>query len=355
MARIRTVKPELFKHEELFELEEKSGLPVRLAFIGLLTCCDREGRFKWRPRAIKLDVMPYDSANFADILNCLEQGGFVTKYTVDGEDFGCVPTFLTHQTINTREAKSTLPEPPVNARAAHVHAHEGEGVGKPYEYRGVNIAPALRETIIARDGACCKRCGATEDLTIDHIFPRSIGGTHAPANLRVLCRSCNSARPVAGQALIDDLAKDGFTLDDMQRTCMHVHAQGERKGKEGKEDSAELDPSNSTPTPPADLDLIGDNDGEVAAVVSIPLNDGTEYPVTQAMADEWALAYPAVDVLQKLREMRAWCLANKANRKTLRGVDAFIVRWLSKEQGRAPRVSGYAGPQPAVAGVGSFV
>lgn len=90
-------------------------------------------------------------------------------------------------------------------------------------------------------------------------------------------------------------------------------------------------------------------------MVSIPLNDGTEYPVTQAMADEWALAYPAVDVLQKLREMRAWCLANKANRKTLRGVDAFIVRWLSKEQDRAPRVSGYAGAQPAVASVGSFV
>ena len=46
MSRIRTVKPELFKHEELFDTELASGLPLRLAFTGLFTVADCEGRFK---------------------------------------------------------------------------------------------------------------------------------------------------------------------------------------------------------------------------------------------------------------------------------------------------------------------
>ena len=68
------------------------------------------------------------------------------------------------------------------------------------------------------------------------------------------------------------------------------------------------------------------------AIVLLPLNDKTDFEATQAHIDEWAIAYPAVNIVQKLREMRAWCLANPANRKTRRGVEAFIVRWLSKEQ-----------------------
>ena len=53
MSRIRTVKPELFKHEELFDTELASGLPLRLAFISLFTVADCEGRFKWRPRTLR--------------------------------------------------------------------------------------------------------------------------------------------------------------------------------------------------------------------------------------------------------------------------------------------------------------
>ena len=100
MARIRTVKPELFKHEELFELEEQTGLPIRIAFVGLFTCCDREGRFKWRPRALKLDVLPYDMVDFSRVLDALTTRGFVVKYEVDGEVFGEIPSFKRHQTIN---------------------------------------------------------------------------------------------------------------------------------------------------------------------------------------------------------------------------------------------------------------
>lgn len=111
MARIRTVKPMLFRHEELFEAEVETGLPLRLAFIGLFTCCDREGRFHWRPRALQLDVMPYDNVDFSRVLDALATRGFVVKYEVDGEVFGCIPSFSKHQIINNRELASDIPAP----------------------------------------------------------------------------------------------------------------------------------------------------------------------------------------------------------------------------------------------------
>lgn len=109
MARIRTVKPELFRHEELFEAELECGLPLRLSFIGLLTCCDREGRFVWRPRQLKLDVMPYDETDFSRVLDALFTRGFLVKYEVEGKIYGCIPSFKDHQQINNKEQESKIP------------------------------------------------------------------------------------------------------------------------------------------------------------------------------------------------------------------------------------------------------
>lgn len=112
MSRIRTVKPELFKHEDLFELEEETGLPIRLAFIGLFTVCDREGRFKWRPRSLKVAVLPYDEVDFSRVIDALASRGFLVKYTAeDGETYGHIPSWVKHQVINNRERQSVLPSP----------------------------------------------------------------------------------------------------------------------------------------------------------------------------------------------------------------------------------------------------
>jgi len=114
MARIRTIKPEFFRHEELFELEQSTGQPLRLAFISLWTVADRAGRFKWRPRALKLDCLPYDDVDFSRVLDALESRGFVVRYDVEGEQFGWIPSFTKHQIVNNKEARSQLPEPSEN-------------------------------------------------------------------------------------------------------------------------------------------------------------------------------------------------------------------------------------------------
>ena len=119
-----------------------------------------------------------------------------------------------------------------------------------------------------------------------------------------------------------------------------VKAEGkDGNGKEGDSTKPQSDLPPAPPPPPA--------------VVAIPLVDKTEYAVTQAMVDEWQAAYPAVDVGQQLNEMRVWSLANPANRKTVRGVNAFIVRWLGKEQDKAPRQAGAGKAQGG--GMGAFV
>ena len=69
-------------------------------------------------------------------------------------------------------------------------------------------------------------------------------------------------------------------------------------------------------------------------VVELPLNNGSEYGVTQAQVNEWAGLFPSVDVMQQLRSMRGWLLSNPKRRKTKSGIQRFVTGWLSREQDR---------------------
>ena len=111
MPKIRTVKPELFRHEALFEAEQNYQLPLRLCFIGLFTCCDREGRFRWQPKQLKLDIFPYDEIDMVQVLDVLTARGFIIKYQANDKLYGCIPSWKNHQCINHREAVSALPAP----------------------------------------------------------------------------------------------------------------------------------------------------------------------------------------------------------------------------------------------------
>jgi hypothetical protein len=69
--------------------------------------------------------------------------------------------------------------------------------------------------------------------------------------------------------------------------------------------------------------------------LTLTLNDSSEHPIYAAAIAEWQTTYPGVDVMQQLREMRVWCTANPTNRKTKRGISAFVVRWLAREQDKS--------------------
>ena len=96
-------------------------------------------------------------------------------------------------------------------------------------------------------------------------------------------------------------------------------AQGGREGK-GKEGVNDASPC-------------GDGQ-EAPPLVLLPLNDGSDHGITASSVAEWSSSFPAVNVLQQLRQMRAWLVAKPERRKTPRGINAFIVNWLSREQDR---------------------
>lgn len=83
-------------------------------------------------------------------------------------------------------------------------------------------------------------------------------------------------------------------------------------------------------------DFFAESDSsDSAPMITLPLNDKSEYPIFENQLHEWADLYPAVDVLQQLRNMRGWLDANPTRRKTRNGIKRFITGWLSKEQNRA--------------------
>lgn len=96
-----------------------------------------------------------------------------------------------------------------------------------------------------------------------------------------------------------------------------------------------------------DIDLDIDKDIYIAqsdsmnhsmhAIIELPLNDNTLFPIYQKNIDEWKELYPNVDIMQELRKMKGWCIASPRNRKTKRGVLRFITGWLAREQDKRPK------------------
>lgn len=54
-----------------------------------------------------------------------------------------------------------------------------------------------RAIVFERDEHTCRHCGASEHLTVDHVYPKSLGGSDELDNLQTLCRSCNSRKGVS--------------------------------------------------------------------------------------------------------------------------------------------------------------
>jgi hypothetical protein len=88
----------------------------------------------------------------------------------------------------------------------------------------------------------------------------------------------------------------------------------------------------------SELDFDRDN----VTFIDLPLKDGSAYPVTEKQIQHWEELYPAVDVRQQFREMLGWLESHPKNRKTKRGLPAFITGWLARNQNKSR-----AAPQPA--------
>ena len=58
----------------------------------------------------------------------------------------------------------------------------------------VTISAAKRAAVLARDHHRCVFCGCRTFLTLDHVYPKSLGGTDAIDNLQTVCQPCNARK-----------------------------------------------------------------------------------------------------------------------------------------------------------------
>lgn len=119
MARIRTIKPDFFTSEDIVSLSPLA----RLLFIATWLEADREGRFVWRPKTLKLRYLPGDQCDIDDLAAELVDAGLVVPYVINGQTFSEIPSFTKHQVINNRESASTHP-----ARVTDASATRGQCV-----------------------------------------------------------------------------------------------------------------------------------------------------------------------------------------------------------------------------------
>lgn len=99
MARIRTIKPELWLNEDLAAITEAANLLA----IGLINYADDEGYFYARPELIKAALFPIRelSVSIHGGLTELSNIGFVElRKSADGKVFGKIVNFAKHQVIN---------------------------------------------------------------------------------------------------------------------------------------------------------------------------------------------------------------------------------------------------------------
>lgn len=113
MARIRSLKPDFFKDEDLAVLP----FEARLLFEGLWCYADKEGRLEDRPKYLKAEIFPYDKIDIEKLLNLLSspqiperpQKVFIRRYTVNCRNYIDIPEFLKHQSPHNTEKDSVLP------------------------------------------------------------------------------------------------------------------------------------------------------------------------------------------------------------------------------------------------------
>lgn len=179
MARIRSVKPEFWDDEAIGLLSRDA----RLLYIATWNMADDEGLLRWTAPYVKANAFMYDDDLDVDavvrLMAELTGAGLIASY-IGGkahQALAWVVQFHKHQKPN-RPQPSKLPPPSIQ---------NGE----------------IIQSYVRRDGNVCHLCGqecsTAHDKprlwpSLDHLTPRSQGGSDYPSNLKLSHVSCNKAR-----------------------------------------------------------------------------------------------------------------------------------------------------------------
>ena len=107
MARSRNIKPSFFLNEQLADNEPLG----RLLFAGLWTIADFRGNLEWRPRRIKVQILPHDDCDILALAINLDKSGLIRFYTDGDLMYVNIKGFEQHQNPhkNERDKGSSIP------------------------------------------------------------------------------------------------------------------------------------------------------------------------------------------------------------------------------------------------------
>ena len=152
MARIRSIRVELFTDEEFMEL----SACARLLFIGTLCHCDDHGVFSWKPKALAARILPGEPVDAVTLLEELIAAGFVRRFEADGGVYGAIKNFRVFQ--KPRRATFQYPFPPDieafvgspdDPRGGGGPAKDGKRKGSTKTKGGENTGSAAPETDVS--------------------------------------------------------------------------------------------------------------------------------------------------------------------------------------------------------------
>ena len=203
--RKRSIDPAFFRHRALYEAEMSSHLPLRLVYIGLWCVADREGRFRWRPWELRLDIMPYEEDAACEVaLVALATHGFIRRYVVDGEAFGDIPQFTKHQHPHPKEAPSRYPGCPSN-----VKQRQGSTLSRPRRVKDMASKADVQAFGCSgpSDTQALPLRGESEFETLWKAYPHPPGDSKAGAQHQYLARLREGVSPEAIAAGIQHYAR----------------------------------------------------------------------------------------------------------------------------------------------------
>ena len=301
----------------------------------LICYADDYGRFNadttiMRARLYPRELLEVSEEDIVDGLSELAGVGKVGFYTPIAFNqfgkkgvYGAFPNWSEHQRV--RDSKTKCPEP------------DDTSINDWYLRRFIPMA--MRVRILERDNFKCQLCGkyvtTSRDAKrfaklgsglyhLDHIVPVLQGGRATDENLRVSCPDCNLKRhkTFSFHEILEETLNATTSDSSPQFAAVRGETQPTRAGAESESESNPNPKNNSTELPNA------------PPVLTMTLNDGTEYGVSQSDIDEWQEAFPNVDVVRQLHAMKLWCKDNPKKRKTKNGIRRFITNWLDREQNR---------------------
>lgn len=149
MARIRTVKPDFWRDDDLSSVSAEAALLA----IGLLNISDDEGYFKANPKLIEADIFPLRelSSTTTGMIKELTDIGYIELFDgSDGKKYGYVNNFTKHQVISKPKPSEIkgLKKKESNSSTSPVlvpSGKEGKGKGKEGERKGKDLMSATTD------------------------------------------------------------------------------------------------------------------------------------------------------------------------------------------------------------------